>query len=572
MQPRTKIFPAAAALLLVCSISLLTALLCIKPPSSKLDLPLAYSGDAAWMTAAVKGMKENGWFYTNRSLGAPGTQNIKDYPIFDSLHEALLKTISLFTDSPVRTMNLFYLLTFPLSALTALFAFRQMGLGYFSSSAAALLFTLLPYHFMRYGHLYLSAYFMVPLITAVIWKGFSADAAAPLRGSALTAACLIAFLTGLTGIYYAYFACFFFCVAGTWKYIRQRDIAALKPLALILACIVAAGALQALPGHLYKRSAGPNPEAVVRTPSGTEVHGLRIMQLLLPVDGHRIAKLAAIKRQYNEKAPAVYENITATLGTAGDIGFILLTLLFFMMAMAQKAPAPVTALEFSAVLTLAGTLFATMGGFGSLVAFLPIRGYNRISVFISYFSLFALFFCLEKAAALWTGERRAKCIIPLFSVLILGAGIYDQVSPAFRPDWNGLKAAWGNDRTFVESVESRLPADAMVFQLPYMPFPESKPVAAMMDYEHIKPYLHSKTLRWSYGAIKGRDTSLWQKETSAKPPAEMLKELKAKGFAAVYIDRTGFTDRAAALEAALSKNLKGKPVVSGDGRLSVFFI
>jgi hypothetical protein len=59
------------------------------------------------------------------------------------------------------------------------------------------------------------------------------------------------------------------------------------------------------------------------------------------------------------------------------------------------------------------------------------------------------------------------------------------------------------DRQFVAQMEATLPAGAMVFQLPIMEFPEV-PAPGVPPYDHFRPYLFSKQLRFSFGSMKGR--------------------------------------------------------------------
>jgi phosphoglycerol transferase len=68
-------------------------------------------------------------------------------------------------------------------------------------------------------------------------------------------------------------------------------------------------------------------------------------------------------------------------------------------------------------------------------------------------------------------------------------------------------------------------------------------------------------LKWSFGAMHGRTTDLWQKQTSSLIVPEMLKELIEKGFTGLYIDRDGYADGGQAIEAHLSQLLKIMPHV-----------
>ena len=56
----------------------------------------------------------------------------------------------------------------------------------------------------------------------------------------------------------------------------------------------------------------------------------------------------------------------------------------------------------------------------------------------------------------------------------------------------------------------------MVFQLPYVPFPENPPVQQMSDYDHLRGALHSRTLKWSYPTMRGRWGDTWQRAIAQK--------------------------------------------------------
>jgi phosphoglycerol transferase len=113
----------------------------------------------------------------------------------------------------------------------------------------------------------------------------------------------------------------------------------------------------------------------------------------------------------------------------------------------------------------------------------------------------------------------------------------------------------------------------MIFQFPYVPFLGAVPAnTAMVEYDELKGYLHSNTLRWSGGAMIGRDTDMWIRQTAAKPVDEMAVSLARAGFAGLYIDRFGYPDRGALLEAQLKLALREDPIVSSNGRRSFFVL
>ena len=76
----------------------------------------------------------------------------------------------------------------------------------------------------------------------------------------------------------------------------------------------------------------------------------------------------------------------------------------------------------------------------------------------------------------------------------------------------------------------------------------------MVDYEHFRPILHTQDLRVSYGTIKGRGDTDWQKALAEKSPAEIVSALESKGFSAILINRKAYEDLGKTLEAALLVN------------------
>ena len=106
--------------------------------------------------------------------------------------------------------------------------------------------------------------------------------------------------------------------------------------------------------------------------------------------------------------------------------------------------------------------------------------------------------------------------------------------------------------------------------MPYVPFPEAAPVLNLADYELLRPAFHTRTLRWSYGAMKGREVSRWQADLATRPLPDALERLALAGFSGVYLDRAGFADSGAAREAELSRLLGVQPLVSQSGRQTFF--
>ena len=118
---------------------------------ASLAVPFGYlpGGDALCYSIFVKGLIDNGWYWQNHFLGMPTGLDLYDFPLSDGIHFLFIKFLSLFSTNYAVVLNLYFLLNFPLTALTSLFVFRRFGLSYGPSIVGSLLFTFLPYFFRR---------------------------------------------------------------------------------------------------------------------------------------------------------------------------------------------------------------------------------------------------------------------------------------------------------------------------------------------------------------------------------------------------------------------------------------
>ena len=83
------------------------------------------------------------------------------------------------------------------------------------------------------------------------------------------------------------------------------------------------------PSLAYSARHGANDAAVTRSADESELFGLKLTQLLLPVDGHRLEPLARRSLHYEltTLTPANAFESGQTLGLIGDIGFFALLFL-----------------------------------------------------------------------------------------------------------------------------------------------------------------------------------------------------------------------------------------------------
>lgn len=531
---------------------------------------LLADGDALVVAARVKGLASN-WLLTNPRLGAPFGLDLHDFPHPENLSWGLIRLLLWPFPDPIVALNIYFLLTFPLTTSAALFVLRQFGLSPLPAIAGSLLYAFAPYHFMRnVWHLGLAAYFPIPLVVMVIlWICLgkplllTAGREREARGRSV-AAVVICLVASASGFYYAFFSGFFLLVAGVYAAVRDGR-RALGSAAILIAVLTIGLLINTYPILFYVLDHGENHEVAHRRPGDAEIYGLKIADLLLPVPGHRLPEAAELRSAYRQTSPLVNENEFAALGAVGALGLLgLLARQVFGLRRGARGDL----FDALAMLALAGLLFGTMGGMGSVFAQLvtpQFRCLNRIGIFLSFFSLFAVSAALDRLRP--PRDRDPRFIFACAAVLVLG--ILDQVSPAFVPAHDEWSAKRAEEAAFAEEIETRLPADSSVFQLPYVHFPDGTRFR-MEVYAHLRLYLASNSLRWSFPAMHGRTGDTWQQHVIGQPVAEMVASLERAGFGGIYVDRFGYRDRGVALEQQLQDLLNAPPVVSRSGRMSFF--
>lgn len=540
----------------------------VRPNPFDITRPAAYSQDALAHGLLVKTTMEVGWYPVFTPwLGAPFGSSLFDYPFSDGLNLLLIHVLALFSSDWVVVANLFYLAGFFLSGASAYAVLRHLRVEGPLAIAGALLFAFLPYHFLRREHLLLVSYPVVPFgiyLASLAWNGAASMWRSP-RHAVLLALAVVA--VGSGGVYYAFFSAVLVGVAACARLAVTRTLREAAMGALLAAGIATAVLLNIAPSLVYWAANGTNSQVAVRTSTDSEIYGLRLTQLLLPQRAHRVEALRDVTARYERGAPLVNENVTSALGSAGAAGLVIVGVVGFRRLCG--IPAASHAMSFLVVMATTAFLLGTSGGAGALFAFFVspmIRAYNRISVVLGFVALAALLVGLGNLVTRSGRHLRPVRLAAIGAVLAI-AGVLDQTPVGAPPQEDG---SFESDRDFVRAAEVRLPLGTMVWQLPYQPFPESYWVHHMALYGPLRGYLNSTALRWSYGAMKGRDADRWIHALADRPLEVQLGLAARSGFGAIYVDRRGFVDGAHAAERLLRDRLGPPLVESKDGELAMY--
>jgi len=545
--------------------------------NADLHVPFAYKYDALLILPLVKATAEGGDHWTNDRLGAPGRQELYDYPIVDTLHFTAIRLIGRYCPDPVYVFNLYYLLTYPLATLTAMFALRRLRLSLPASIAMSVLYAFQPYHYQRgEEHYFLSAYFVIPLTLwiALRFCGGSipffrkADDGRfrfrPLQGAGW-GTLIVAVLTATAGAYYAYFGCALLAAAVVYGWWVARTWRAPVVGSALIALIAAIGVANHLPTARYQEICGKNERPHLRLSEESEIYGMKVAQLLLPVNDHNWLRLSAIRAEYDAPRlrPCQTENEWDALGMVASAGMVGLLIAAFLPGARRWPVGPLASLLLFAV------LLGTIGGVGSLIGHLltpQVRAYNRVSIFIAFLALTGVGAAFDRL----TGSRWRIVYLARIAAFggLLGLGLWDQLNNTWFRDDGQLKARakvaekFHDDREFFARVEELFPEGGAVFNYPHVPYPESPPVRDVESYDHVRGYLHTQRLRWSFGSMKGREWDTRLRSMVSEPTPQMLERIVLIGFQALLVDVRGLESREfAALDGEIRK-------VIGEGNTS----
>ncbi len=556
---------------------------------------IGQGGDAVLEQMGIQNMIETGTRNFALRLGGSSGSSLYEYPVSDFINYAIMFLISLFTKNSALVMNLFYLLCFPLTAMTGTWALLEMRISPIPALFAATLFPFIPYHFYRNeNHLLLSAYYLVPLacLTTYWLLGREADSTFSRQKTmrenirdnrTFLLAIFFSLLISSTGIYYAFFSCFFMAVAMLVLLFSDRRVS--KSVRTAFFCIVTTifgVALNFLPTFLYRWQGGDRGTPLSRPGEAAEIYGLKIVDLLIPATAHRIPAFRTFAESYHATELVSNENITVSLGIIGAATFLCLLMIPFFP---KKRFHSVTfqQLRKSSLFVIAGVLLAMQGGISALICRLlltSVRAYSRICVFLAFYIFVATAVLLQRAffgspegPSHKTEDRPRSAVkylqtagIAVVLAALLVGGLYDQITLFSEPNYAGNIAADKSTQAFFSKAENAVPAGTLVYVLPYTDFPEPYTSYSSSPYALMNGYLCTKTLRWSYGAMTGTKSAEWARKTSVLSAKEMISELRKEGYGAVYIDLLNYPDDSLVnLSADLTKETKATPIISEDG-------
>ena len=527
------------------------------------QVPVDYAGDS-WFTLATLEAARDGHIVPllpievpelNAPFGASWNDFLRQHKLQLWLAGRLARLVGLFPAS-----NLLLVLAAVLSGWTFYGVGRYFRARAEWAFAGALAFSLSPFFFYRsLPHLTLTFYWPIPLAILVVTWCF-ARRGLRIGSRRFWLAVGIVFVTGLHNIYFAgLLAQFLVLASGAQLWRTKRRGAALAPLLLlgVLVSVVLADNANMI---LHAREHGPGLDSVLRPYGNLERLALKPIELLLPPAGVGLAPWRSVADAYYQGALYRGEMGSAYLGLAGIVSLVWLVIVALRAYIRRPKGFPPAA--FLAVAwVLAYSVVGGLNGILGAVGFVWFRATTRYSIWIM---ALVLLWAVVRVSRWPRLHRRGASL--LAATLVASLALADQLRGRVAPgEVQRLRRVMDSDRHFVRSLEAALPAGAMLFQMPVVEFPEGPRIRKATDYEHLRPYLFSSSLRFSYGSDKGRPREEWQARVYDLPAEPLADAAERLGFAGLLVNRKAYVDGGQELRERLGATGRLEAWESPDG-------
>jgi phosphoglycerol transferase len=466
----------------------------------------------------------------NHSLGAPFTADFSLAFIPDDFQVEILRILMHMTRDPFVAVNLFYLLTFGLCAVTFLLLADTFKLSRWISAPLALSYAWLPYHFTRMdaGHVFLAAYYMIPIGIIYLHRLFEYLTGSLPNFFPSSIVKRIGFVTGIVAVGSSgtYYGVFFALLAATMILLVPQLNQPFRLTArrgglttLVSFLFIAAPFVRIVSSRLRGLET-----VLTRSPEESVQFGGSIDRLLVPWGVWLPAKLKPVV------LPTEFEwTISPILGVIGV--WILIIGIAVSMSGRFSTNNNHKSIRFIFIWAL---LFYTAAGVSLVFAYAidpSFRCWNRLSIVIMTLALVALGATLS---------RFGKFNRVWFPIILIVA-VFSQLSPLHDSGIGPEPDVVSKDAfTALQQVASVLQQDikpgCKILQLPLMAFPEGGQVGQVGNGAHLWLPMLTSGFRWSYGAPKGTETGDYWPQLAGESIKLQVNTANRKNFCSIIVD------------------------------------
>lgn len=538
MAKRTGIELSITALL-----SFFISLIALEPAIRRVTSAWA-AGD---MLATYVNVDNWGWlgYTSNNHYGYPFGIDTNLFPNIDITQNAIAKLLTLITGSPFAGLNLLLVLSFPIIGALTYISIRLTGLKGPLAIALATAFTMIPFHFGRgLGHTYLAVFYGAVagvILAQLIGTGRLVRMLNPRKSSRKTfilnslAITLLIVATAWSGVYYAVFGLILMSTAWLWRLSQSRQRQQLLLNAVPIFAVGILAVIGFIPALIALSADPPYASLGERTPYESVIFAGNLAMAILAAPMSRLALLAHYNISVADAfaaAPALENNTLTNYGTWITFAAVLFTVWALFTKLRHQ-------LTFLLTLTTVTVLFFVPWGLNYFFAELispQIRAWNRlVPVLLLLFILMAATVAARISTPKWIAVAIAVVILMITAV--------ESVWP-FRSIY-AQNAIDGTEITqaaqsYVQQIDTALPQNCGILQLPYMAYPENAPIRDVNDYDHFWSSLTGTNKSWSYGAVKQTQASAWMSAQPEIPSREDMAILAQAGFCGIHLDTRGY--------------------------------
>ncbi|MFN5677691.1 MAG: DUF7024 domain-containing protein [Roseiflexaceae bacterium] len=489
------------------------------------SVPFRVYGDARSYGVLFQRQVEGFWFFENTRYGYPFVATLYDFPM--SFLDALtVKLIGQFWPEWYAIYTLYVVLSFVANAVVSYVVMRALGLSALWAIVGATLFNFVPFHFYRIGHVVFTNYTCIPWTFYIAWQIWQGRAAQFWQRPHVLASMLLGFVMGGYNIYYAIFSVIM--LGMTTLVVAWRDHAwrVLWHGGGMVTSIML-GIMSGLIVPLINSIIDPNTIPLSRPVEDS------VRYALWPVALFQLISDMRLQSSLNNVMYGISWNEYHANSVVGSLG-IVLVLWGLLRAWLRHTVSPLMRLlgfELSVLV-----LYAAVGGGGLVVSLLLtsiIRGTNRFAIYAIFIGIVAVVWAVQQWLARRQGAQRVATVVAV-GLLVVG-GVSDSPVIAemiWYPTKTNRNVSWERDVDFFRAVEARAGANAAVYQLPALAFPENDP-----NYAQTQCALYTR-LFCSHGNGFGRDGAIFYHMLARAPVSTQLTVLSRLGFTGLLIDRS----------------------------------
>ena len=529
-------------------------------------------GVVEYAMAKTQGSSIAGLF--DERLGFPNGQDWSHFPVLDMTNRLELLVLTRFLD-PVTSVNLLYLLSFPVVAILMYGALRNFYVNRLLAVAGSVSFSLVGYHF-DYEHPFLGNYLSIPI--GLVWLALIANANSQLAQRSSQRVLVLTGIgagavVGLSNPQYAVFFMIVGLVAVLFAPItRRQSLSLVRRLTLyLIPAILLLGSLA------LGRLARAVPAVVSSTDRPVIDSYLWAGKLfsLFTVPGNSVLSAMPINQSLlNAQETTVWTGVAAIQSAfVAACSVLILLIVLILVARLPSASSDRSRLIDSvrpwAAMWLTGLAFFVTSGMGvvfAAVVYPQVRGWARMAIVLAALAIAGVLIFLSG----WVrrlrreGSRRSGLLLAAFGALVTILFL-DQFTARYpiQTDATTLPAL----EALVADAADEIAPGCPVLNIPLMSFPEAIPPGRMEAYDHMLPFLAESPWRFSYGAIRGQLGSRWTDHLAVQPEP-MSEQLAAEGFCGVLIDTAGLDETVPSLDQYL--DAYGPPAASAMNRWFLF--